>query len=490
MRDGRPSLLGRSTAACILAVMVSAPAGGQTLRGDVVVRDTVPVVGAIVTLVDSLAGEPARVLSGAGGRFELRAPRPGTYRVRVEAVGYSSVLSLPFTLGAAERREQRIHLVEATRALAAVQVRARTRCDTKPEEGTQVALLWTEARKTLTAVLLSTGRTAYLAFDQDVIDYDSATRRITSATRTSMVARADEGYEALPPRQLRDRGYIQRSEQVAYFYGPDARVLLSEEFAAMHCFAIAERDPSSPDRVGLRFTPVDPPRRGTAGIRGTLWLERQGYALDRVEFLYTPRQSDEHPDTLFGGSVRFERLPSGHVIIRRWELRTPTFAVAEGERATPRGVRNLQAGQLLDRIVGMRVARGMARPFEEEPPPVPAVTADLRRSAPPPSCFGLAGDPTRGELPGVVTARSGRAVVGARVRATWTHASERTGGSGTEQWAESGADANGRFVLCALPRGVELRIVAATDRGSSGGTRVTLGAGAPAALSLVLDAGR
>jgi hypothetical protein len=451
--------------------MLPTQAAAQLVRGEVVTRDSVAVAGAIVTLVDSLGGDATRVLSGPAGGYELRAPRAGTYRIRVEAVGYAAVLSLPIRLAPNERRTQRIHLVEATRVLSAVQVRARSRCDVRPAEGTQVALLWTEARKTLSAVVLSAGDTPLLAFDQDLVDYDSAVRRVRVATRTTVTARASAGYGAPPIDELRAYGYIRRLGNLWDFAAPDAGVLLSDDFAATHCFSIVESDPTSPGRVGLRFAPVDPPRGGRAGIRGTLWLERQGYALDRIEFLYTPRQSDEHSDTLFGGWVRFRRIASGQVIIRHWEMRTPAFQPKDGPSL--QGMRSAVADRTPVVVKGMRVARGTAREFSEAAAPLPAVTALLRRTAEPPSCFGLTGDPARVELPGEVTTPEGRPVSGARVRATWAHALADSGHV-AEQWAESGADANGRFMLCGLPPGIELRLRAAAERDTTAETRVTL----------------
>jgi hypothetical protein len=468
--------------------ILPAEAVAQVVRGEIVTRDSVAVSGAIVTLVDSIGGESARVLSGSTGAYELRAPRTGTYRLRVEAVGYSAVISLPMTLSANERRTQRIHMVDATRVLSAVQVRARSRCDLRPEEGTQVALLWTEAKKTLSAVVLSAGETPFLAFDQDLVDYDSAVRRIAVATRTTVTARANDGYGAPPIDELRAHGYIRRLGNLWDFAAPDAGVLLSEDFAATHCFSIVDRDHTSADRVGLRFAPVDPPRGGRAGIRGTLWLERQGYALDRVEFLYTPRQSDEHSDTLFGGWVRFRRLASGRVIVRQWEMRTPTFQPKDGTRESLRGMRTAAPTQVPVVVKGMRVARGMAREFSEEAPPLPTVTALLRRTAEPPSCFGLTRDPARVELPGAVATPGGRPVSGARVRATWAHALADSGRI-AEQWAESGADANGRFMLCGLPPGIELRLRAVAERDTSTEVRVTLARGtvSPVRLTFARD---
>lgn len=445
-------------------------------------RDSIPVGGAIVALVDSLGLEPVRALSDSSGRFDLRAPRSGTYRLRVDAVGFARVISVPFELAPQERRAQRIHLVAATQRLTSLEIRARSRCDVKPAEGTQVALLWTEAQKSLQASLLSAGRGPLLAYDQDLIDYDSAFRRVKASTRTSLAARADEGYSSASPRALRDLGYAQRLAGANVYFGPDARVLLSDDFAATHCFNIEDRDPTSGRRVGLRFSPIEAPKRGYIGITGVLWLDRESFSLDRVEFTYRPRQSDDHPDSTFGGTARFARLANGQVIISRWELRTPVFlSVIEMSTRVPTG--NARASNERERLVGVRVARGTTRAVSDDPSPLPVVNASLRRGDPPPDCDGFVADPARSDLPGTVMDRAARGVTGVRVRASWTLLLA-DGAPAREQWAESGADAQGRFVLCALPRGVELTVVARSDRVTSTPTVLTLGAAPPTPLVL------
>lgn len=467
--------------------LVAAPAAAQGVRGVVVTRDTVAVAGAVVALVDSTGVAGATVLSDEFGRFDVRAPRRGTWRLRAEAVGFARVLSLPLQLATAEIQEREVHLVDVTRRLGAVIVRDRAQCDLRPAEGTQVALLWDEARKSLAAAALSADRTVLLAFDFDQIEYDSTLTRVRSAARTTVAGRAEQSFRSDTPKALRELGYARRVDTTSVYYGPDARVLLSEDFAATHCLRLVNDDPTSVRRVGLAFAPVTEPR-SKLDVAGVLWLDRETYALDRVEFRYVPTLSADVPDSTFGGRVHFRRLASGHLIVAQWVLRMPIYA-PEAEQRLARGGTTSQMlirAERRERIAGMQVARGAVRAFDAPPEPLPAVTLAPRRSVGRPTCDGVAavGGNSGGILGDVHDARD-RGVSGARVRATW-HQQVSSGGRLVfrEQWAEAGADAQGRYALCALPRGVPLSVFARTPSARSAPTRVFLPPGDPASLDL------
>jgi Carboxypeptidase regulatory-like domain len=479
----RPRLL------ILLLALVATPVAAQGVRGVVVTRDTVAVSGAVVALVDSAGTVGASGLTDAFGRFDLRAPRRGTWRLRTEAVGYARVLSLPMVLAVAEIQEREVHLVDATRRLGLVEVRDRLQCDVRPAEGTQVALLWDEARKSLAAAQLSAERAAPLAFDFDEIEYDSTLARVRAATRITVTGRAEQGFRSDAPKALRELGYARRIDTTSVYYGPDARVLLSEEFASTHCFRLVADDPTSVRRVGLAFAPVrTTPER--LEVTGVLWIDRESYALDRVEFNYVPLLSADLPDSTFGGRVRFRRMPSGHLIAAQWVLRMPVFAAEADQRVARAG----QTSQMLirpeqrERIAGMKVARGTVRAFDAPPEPLPPITVPPRRGGGAPSCAGstpVAGN--SGSLVGDVHDARDRGVAGARVRASW-HQNVGLGGRMTfrEQWVESGTDAQGRYALCALPRGVPLSVTARTNNSVSAPARAFLPTGPAPALDLEL----
>jgi len=480
----------RPRLAVLLLALAATPVAAQGVRGVIVTRDTVAVSGAVVALIDSLGSIGATVLSDEFGRFDVRAPRRGEWRVRVEAVGFARVLSLPMTLATAETQERVIHLVDATRRLGAVEVRDRNACDIRPAEGSQVALLWDEARKSLEAAALSADRSTLLAFDFDEIEYDSTLTRVRSASRMTIAGRAEQGFRSDAPKALRELGYARRIDTTSTYLGPDARVLLSAEFAATHCFRLVDDDPTSVRRVGLAFAPVTVPT-SKLEVAGVLWIDRETFVLDRVEFRYVPTLSADHPDSTFGGRVQFRRLASGHVIVSQWVLRMPLYAEASDQRLARAG----QTSQMLvrperrERIAGLKVARGAVRAFDAPPEPLPTVTLAPRRAVGPPSCESVAPmGGNSGAIVGDVHDARDRGISGARVRATW-HQDVGTGGRLVfrEQWVESGTDAQGRYALCALPRGVPLSIEARRATATSAASRVFLPPGAPVAIDLELE---
>ena len=491
----RTSMIGRFVGLLPLMLLASAPLqplAAQGVRGTVVSRDSVPIAGAVVALLDSTGAAPVSALTDEFGHFELRAPSRGTWRLRTEAVGFARVTSFAFTLATAEVQVRRVQLVDVTTGLTGIVVRDRLQCDVRPAEGTQVALLWDEARKSLAAAAISAERAPSLAFDNDEIEYDSTFLRARSASRVTTTGRAEQTFRSDTPRALRALGYVRRVDTASVYYAPDARVLLSDDFAATHCFSIIADDPSSVRRVGIAFSPVNQVP-GSLDVVGTLWLDRTTFALDRVEFRYDPVLGADFPDSTFGGRVRFLRLPTGHLIVSHWVLRMPVFAPA----ADPRVARAGQTSQMLVRaerretVVGIKVARGAVRAFDAPPEPLPTVSAPPRRSIGAPSCVGVpAAGGNTGALVGDVHDARDRGVGGARIRATW-HQPIETGGRIVfrEQWAESGADSFGRYALCALPRGVTLAIAARTLTAASPRTRLVLQAEAnPPALEITLAA--
>jgi hypothetical protein len=153
---------------------------------------------------------------------------------------------------------------------------------------------------------------------------------------------------------------------------PDAALLVSDEFAATHCFGLT---PDEEGLVGLTFEPV--PGRRLPEVSGTIWVDRATSELKFLDYEYTGL-----PGLLaraeLGGRVEFQRLPSGAWIVRYWHVRTPDIAVSEVRttgnvrRDIPRHVGYLdlggrvaiagdQSGRLHLAIVQGRVTDGTAQ---------------------------------------------------------------------------------------------------------------------------------
>lgn len=107
MRTFRPAWLAALTAALVL----SAPAGAQTLTGRIVdAADGSGVTVAQVLAVDSAGTVAAWTLSRREGRFELRLPDGGSYRLHVQRVGYDDTITPEVAVGARQSRELDVSL--------------------------------------------------------------------------------------------------------------------------------------------------------------------------------------------------------------------------------------------------------------------------------------------------------------------------------------------------------------------------------------------
>ena len=140
--------------ALLLAAACYFPAAlaGQVVEGQVV--DTItgqPIGNGFVVLLDGTGTEVARWLSGPGGRFRIRAPGPGRYRVRSERIGYRVAESTPFELVPGQTLTYLLQISPLPIHLADIEARSRGTCRIDPEGGEDVFLLWGEIRKALTA---------------------------------------------------------------------------------------------------------------------------------------------------------------------------------------------------------------------------------------------------------------------------------------------------------------------------------------------------
>jgi hypothetical protein len=303
------------------AAILSVPAAGQEVRGRALAPGaTVPMSGVIVTLVDSVGAVVDRALTSDAGTFRLRAARPATYRLRALRVGFQPTVSAPFALGDGQQLEQSIELTSSAIALATLRVEAQRRCDLNPDSSSAAFAVWEEARKALDAALLTRDRRNTL----EIVRYDRSTSVRTGAVLTESEAEArgatSRPFVAVPLAELDTTGYVYKTHEWTTFRAPDEKVLLSDQFAATHCFRLAQ--PGSPDEVSVAFEPVGD--RKLADIAGTLVLDRRSAALRRLEFRYAnvPRDVERQEA---GGQVHFRSLPGGAWIVDRWTMRFPIF---------------------------------------------------------------------------------------------------------------------------------------------------------------------
>jgi hypothetical protein len=316
-----------------LLAWLAVPAAGaaQTLSGRLVDRETGgPVAAAFVILRDSAGAEAGSALGDPDGRFVVRATRPGRFTVQVERLGYRTFAADTVELEA-RRTVQREFRIGATAVmLPAIEVSATTRCRGRRELAVEAAAIWEEVRKALT-VARWTGETGQIRYE--VVRWE---RRLNprnlhvlrERNDTATLVNARSPYvSSLPARELVQGGFAREDSGYWVWDGPDADVLLSDDFLDAHCFRAAT-DRARPALVGLAFEPA----AGTKpAIRGTLWIDRASFELRFVEFTYVRLPWNVNAPAA-GGRVAFRRLPGGGFIVESWWLRSPLVSRALGQR--------------------------------------------------------------------------------------------------------------------------------------------------------------
>jgi len=312
-----------------LAALLAARLPAQSLRGTVVGEATgAPLPSVLVDLLgppgDSLR---ARRASDPRGRFAFPPVAAGTYRLRVNRIGFRPWISPPLTLRPGQVLDSTWRVGSEAVVLTELVVDAESRCASRPEADRQMGLVWEEARKSL-GLLQQSGR-------GDTVDYVYTRRR--SRLEPEGTARvlgnfAGGGRGLWPivtqaPDSLARLGYVQPRDSVdgPVYFGPDPAVFFSDPFLATHCFRLAAPPHEHRDWIGLSFTPV--PDRPVPDIEGVLWLSRDDATLRRLDYRYTGLWGWVPPGTA-GGELSFGRLPGGQPVVVGWTIRAPVAARA------------------------------------------------------------------------------------------------------------------------------------------------------------------
>lgn len=317
-----------------------------------------PVGEGFVVLLDEQGREVARGLTGADGRFVLRAPGPGRYRLRSERIGYAAFVAPPITLEQNQQLTQQLAINEVGVALAPIVVSARSRCRPRPDREEGTAAVWDEVRKALAAASWGAGQGNYqytaVTYRRD---WDVSRTRLDLDDRDTLVGMGQTAFRSAPATQLAARGYIVPGADSVAYYGPDADILQDSSFLTSHCFWLVRRSWEGARQIGLSFEPE--PGRGLADVRGVLWLDERSAELRTLEFRYT-RVPEGVRDPRIGGTVEFARLPSGGWIVQRWQIRMPrlvwrTIGLPPEREVVLRGFRD-RGGEVLQ----IRAADGTA----------------------------------------------------------------------------------------------------------------------------------
>ncbi len=306
-----------------------APAiSAQTVRGNLIQTGSgEPIAQAFIILLDSSGGVVATTLSSAAGEFVISAPASGRYRLRTDRIGYASTHSAVFELSRGQVLEYQMRVAIEPIDLGSMDVRRGARCELLPDEGRQIYTVWEEARKAMAASVW-TGMQQYYRFDavHFVNELDRLGRRRNEMVLEEVRYYGRHPFKSISSRDLALGGFVQRVRGRVAYYGPDADVMMSEDFLARHCFRLATGGEDHAGHIGLEFQPLG--ERRLSDIAGVIWLDRSTAALQFLEYEYRNLRLPVSTKRL-GGRVEFARLPSGAWIVQRWYIRVPIIEFAE-----------------------------------------------------------------------------------------------------------------------------------------------------------------
>jgi formylmethanofuran dehydrogenase subunit C len=360
-----------SSILCLLAVFCLPfsvfAQGTATVKGRVTMSDGSTRASGVIVVATGL--DTARALTNRNGDYSLQVRAPGSYAIRALRVGFRPTVGPTVSVAAGETAEANIQLTDFAVSLVAVTVRGDDVCRTSPDSGALVARAWEEARKAILSSQLSSNEAPLVA---EWIEYtrtlDPTARIVRSQTVRTTRSPTTHAFRSVPPESLAARGYVTLDNGQTTFHAPDGAALLSDAFAATHCFHITPTVAGSESLLGIGFRPARD-RADVRDIQGTFWLDRQSAELRHLEFAYTnlPPAADRAAP---GGRVEFLRTGSGSWLIGRWLIRMPelTRTVISPDANNRRTVRapaggTLRAVQLTGGEV-TRVARGDTTVYE------------------------------------------------------------------------------------------------------------------------------
>ena len=339
------------------ALWLTARAGGaQTVSGTVVLPDSVTPVAGVIVVVNDVRGTPvARGLTTERGAFSIRVPAGGPYSLRLLRIGYRPTQGPTVTVSASTTESVRVVFAADAIRLSAINVRERETCRVSADTGFAVAALWEEARKAMLTTQLGGAGPPLVAewveYDRDLDSTARIVRRQRVRTSRNPTTHA---FRSLSADLLAARGYVVEDSTGTTYYAPDADVLLSESFAATHCFRLeAPRNVTVPV-IGVSFQPTRD-RRSQREIEGTLWIDRATAELRTMEFRYTNLPDATEPARP-GGTVEFLRLDDGRWLVSRWSLRMPQLQAPERSPAV--GARQVILGRRGPTLHGVQVTGG------------------------------------------------------------------------------------------------------------------------------------
>jgi hypothetical protein len=250
--------------------------------------------------------------------------------VRARRIGFLPFISSPVVL---PRQGELLLAVETPQVeLRSIVVQSRSQCKQSDPGPRTLGVVWDEIDKALRSSQLTTedlaGFGRALTYRQDVLPNGA----VVSSDTTFFLIRATRPFGAIDPVLLATDGYVRGNEANGWHYfAPDETVLLSEQFAATHCFRLV-RERERTGQIGVAFEPV--PQRRVPDIAGVLWVDERTAELREMVFRFV--NAGVFSQFQASGFTRFLRVRSGAWLVDEWRLRAPRLAMQQVPYASPR----------------------------------------------------------------------------------------------------------------------------------------------------------
>ena len=322
-------LYGSVVGACLLTSIARGQEGSTELKISLNGIGA-PIGGALVALLDAHDNVVAEGLSTEFGARVLRAA-PGVYRVRVRRIGYLPFVSEPVSLP----RESALSLnVESPRVvLERIVVNSKSPCERKDPGAATLSIVWGEINKALRSSQLTTDDLSGIGRARTYRTETNNDGTVVSADSNVFSITTRRPFGAIDPVTLANDGYVLGdAEKGWHYFAPDETVLLSDQFAATHCFRVV-RQPDRSGQIGVSFEPV--PNRDQADITGVLWVDQETCELREIVFHFVNAGVISRYDA--GGFTRFRRVPSGTWIVDEWKISVPRLSMSQLSHAQQDG---------------------------------------------------------------------------------------------------------------------------------------------------------
>jgi hypothetical protein len=278
-----------------------------------------PVVGAVLSVLDSAGRPSVRALTDERGRYAVLWQSDAA-RIRVVRIGFRPVdLPLPRTAPRDSTIDVTMDRLPVT--LEAVRVASQAVCSASGDRRAALDLWDQVSAALLNAIVARTAMPAHVMNLMYERQLDPRSRLVIGQRVTVTQGTSRRPFvAAVSAAELAANGYIVGRGAGQTFYAPDADVLFDDSFTNTHCFGIEAGEGAHKGLVALTFEPRGGGRRDSlVDVRGALWVDPSRPALVQLDFTYTGTNPAAQRAGM-GGTIHFQSLSNGIVFIDDWSL--------------------------------------------------------------------------------------------------------------------------------------------------------------------------